>query len=270
MIWYLTKTKHELSIQPWVRRWLRAGPVGKILKTLVAMALLGAIGGVLWVMAMVATPNTGWMEPRRVNFFSVLFSVLAGLVALLTQVPLLFLIVDSIMDRKRTRGDIRRLMRSPDVVLATRGEYIGGHPMLPHGRFVYLTLGGTLENPLLNIILPKTKGMADEVFSMPVLDVEKSREGVGEAAEETTATVVLANITFEAQLMGRRSLLDVEYIGNTGRRYQVELGHFFLGDGEVQNWRNFMVCIQAEAETGQSPHEPWETLPSGQPTEGKG
>jgi hypothetical protein len=36
------------------------------------------------------------------------------------------------------------------------------------------------------------------------------------------------------------------------------------GSAKVQNWRNFVVCIQAEADMGKSPYGPWKSLPKGQ------
>ena len=99
-------------------------------------------------------------------------------------------------------------------------------------------------------------------FSMPVVDIEKTKERLGEAEEQVTTTVMVADVTLETKFIGPRAVLNVEYIGQKGRRHQVEFGHFFLGDGEVQNWRNYIVCIQAQAETGQRPFGPWKTLPA--------
>jgi len=262
MIWVLTKTNHKLSIHPWVRIWLRAGPIGKIGITLMVMVLLVGVWGVAQVLVTATTPQSGWLGPQRPSPLA----WLGGLAGTLIFLPPLFLVVDGVTDWVATRGDIEKMMVSADVVLATRGEYIGGHPMLPHGRFVYLTLAGTVESPLLIIVLPQPGGRAAKVFSMPVLDVEKTKDQLGEAGEEATVAVMLANVTFEAQFIGQRSLLNVEYIGKKGRRHQVQLGHFFWGDGEVQNWRNYIVCIQAQAETGERPYGPWKTLPSGQRT----
>ena len=96
---------------------------------------------------------------------------------------------------------------------------------------------------------------------MPILDVEKTQEKLGEVTEEVKTTVSLASISFETQVIGPRSVLQVEYIGKQGRRHQVEFGHFFYGDGEVQNWRNHIVCIQSQTETGDRPYGPWKDLP---------
>ena len=259
MVWYFTKRNHQLSIHPWVRAWLGAGPIKKILIVLVIMALLAAIWGAVQALILATTRGGGWLTPSRPSPFT----WLGKLVGMLLFLPPLAWIVDGVVDWRDTRNDIAKMMSSPDVVLATRGEYIGGHPRLPHGRFVYLTLAGTLENPQLNIVLPQPEGKPDEVFSMPVLEVEKTKERVLEAEEEATGTIMLANVTFETQFIGQRSRLSVEYVGKAGRRHQVELGNFLFGDGEVQNWRNYIVCIQAEADTGEKPYGPWKSLPSG-------
>jgi hypothetical protein len=260
MIWALTMRNHKLSVRPWVRTWLRAGAIGKSAITLGAMIVLAGVWGVVQLLVIVTTPQSGWFGPQRHSPFAWL-GVLTGISIFF---PPLFLGVDRVIDWLATRVDIRRMMVAPDVVLATRGEYIGGHPLLPHGRFVYLTLAGTKESPQLNIVLPRPGDTVDETFPMPVLDVEKTRERLGEVEEEATTTVMLANVTFETQFMGQRSILNVEYVGKMGRRHQVEFGHFLWGDGEVQNWRNHIVCIQAQAETGERPYGPWKTLPSGQ------
>ena len=261
MVWYLTKANHKLSINPWVRMWLRSGVLGKILITLVVMTLIGAVAAMLGVLGLATSSRGSLLQPSQsFNFFS----FLAVLVGLASWGPALFLIVDLIMDSRRTRADIERFMSLPDIVLATRGEYIGGHPKLPHGRFVYLTLGGMLENPQLNIVFPQTDGGSQTTFSMPVLDLQKATERVEKTGDETTVDVMLANVTFQAKFIGQQALLKIEYSGQAGRKHFVEVGHFLFGDGEVQDWRNYIVCIQAEADTGETPYGPWKTLPSGQ------
>lgn len=174
-------------------------------------------------------------------------------------------VVEVIVEGKVTRDDLSRMMRSPNVVLATRGEYIGGHPQLPHGRFVYLTLGGALENPLLSIVLPRAGGLADDSFAMPILDVQKTSQSVAPTGEETTVNVTLASVTFRAKFLGEQATLNVEYIGQVGRKQDVELTRFFFGNGELQGWHNYVICIQAEADTGRPPHGPWKSLPRGAP-----
>jgi len=54
--------------------------------------------------------------------------------------------------------------------------------------------------------------------------------------------------------------LNIEYT-SAGRKYQIELGSFLRGNDEVQQWKNFLTCTQAEADTGKVPYGPWKTLP---------
>lgn len=279
MIWYFAKKDHLLAIRPWVRAWLRAGGLTRFVIVLIINAAASAIMAPL-------TLTLYLISPRGSN--------VAGLFSFVLICIWIFWIVDTFLEKWSTRRDIERMLSSPDIALATRGEYIGGHPMLPHGRFVYLALGGTLEQPLLSIILPEPRayderdateegeetgleegevieeGAVEEesedpwylFFSMPVVDIEKTEERIGEAEEEITAAVMVADVTLETKFIGPRAILRVQYIGQHGRRHQVEFGHFFGGDGEVQNWRNYIVCIQAQAETGQQPYGPWKTLPA--------
>lgn len=262
MIWYLTKSNHRLSIHPWVRAWLRGSMMVKVLATLIAMMLLGIVWAAIWavpqLLGMSSSTGFGWMEPARSDLSSQLAALTSGVVWL----PPLFLMIDSIVDANRTRHDIRKLMDFPKIVLATRGEYIGGHPKLPHGRFVYLALSGTLENPELAIVLPQPGGKPVKAFRMPVLDVQKTTQRIQKTGQQTTIGATMANVTFRLRLIGQQALLNIEYIGQAGRKHRVELGHFLFGDGEVQNWRNHIVCIQTEADTGEVPYGPWVSLPS--------
>ena len=257
MIWYLFKSGHNMAIHPRIRAWLRSGLIGKILTTLVVLFFLGGLWEILNILALLTISSRNYFEPAQFN----LFGFLAKVVVFCAVLVFLFPFLDNYIDTRVTRNEIKRMESSRDVMLATRGEYIGGHPMLPHGRFVYLTLGGTLQDPQLKIILPQPVEKGDKVFSMPVLDVEKTQEKIGEAMEEVKTTVSLASVSLETQFIGPRSVLQVEYIGKQGRRHQVEFGHFFYGDGEVQDWRNHIVCIQSQAETGDRPYGPWKDLP---------
>lgn len=257
MIWYFFKSDHNAAIRPRIRAWLRSGLIGKILTTLVVLFFLGGLWVILNYLALLTAYSGGFFQPSQFNFFG----FLAKVVAFCAFIVFLFPFLDNYVDSRVTRNEIKRMESSPDVMLATRGEYIGGHPLLPHGRFVYLTLGGTLQNPQLKIVLPQPVEKGDKVFSMPVLDVEKTQEKIGEATEEIKTKVMLASVSLETQFIGPRSVLQVEYIGKQGRRHQVEFGHFFYGDGEVQNWRNHIVSIQSQAETGERPYGPWKDLP---------
>ena len=245
MIWQLTKSNHKWAIHPLVRAWLRAGRMTRFLVIVAISAFLSVIGMLL---------NFGDSE------------FLDGLSVLLGWIAWIFWIVDAYMDKRTTQHDLRKLLSSPNVALATRGEYIGGHPRLPHGRFVYLTLGGVLENPQLNILLPQGGDKEPMAFSVPVLDLQKATQSLERTGTEASVGVTLASVTFRSKFLGEQALLNIEYIAQAGRKQRVELSHFLDGAAEVQNWRNFVVCIQAQADTGQPPYGPWKSLPAGQAT----
>jgi hypothetical protein len=192
----------------------------------------------------------------------ILYGGLAKLAGFLFYMVPIAVVLDDIVDRRMTRADIKAMMSARDVILATRGEYMGGHPRLPHGRFVYLALSGTLEDPQLEIVLPQVSGK--KTFSLPVLEVQKTGERREETGEEFTSSFMLANVTFREKIVGERAVLQIEYIGEMGREHVVEFQYFLFGDGEVQDWRNHIVCLQAQSETGKTPYGPWRTLPAGQ------
>jgi hypothetical protein len=242
MIWWLTKGNHNLSIHPLVRKWLRLGALSKFSMTLMLFFfLLGAWG--------VAEAVRAWEWPGLLKF-------LMGLVWILW-------LAEVLVDGVATPNDMWGA--SPQPVLATRGEYIGGHPKLPHGRFVYLNLGGTRENPQLRVVLPQPGGQQALLFSIPLLDVQEASErrelANGELAMGRTMDNSLADVRFRSKGMGQQAFLNVNYTGAAGRKHVVEFGNFLFGDDEIQNWRNYIVCSQAEADTGEKPYGPWRSLP---------
>ena len=185
------------------------------------------------------------------------------LLLLLGTVPWLFWLLDAIVDHFHTNGDLNRLLSSENVVLATRAEYIGGHPRLPHGRFAYVTLRGRRENPMLAITFPGSSGQADD-FEMPLLDVSEVRP---EADREKTLSGALIDqalgkmTNYTGGLFDKeRVTLNVAFQGESGRKGAVQLTNFFRGSYEAHNWPNYLLCAQAEAETGVTPYGPWKSL----------
>jgi hypothetical protein len=151
---------------------------------------------------------------------------------------------------------------------------------LPHGRFVYLNLSGTRENPQLRVVLPQPAGQQALIFALPLLDVQEASErrelanadlAMGQAMANS-----LADVRFRSKGWGQQAFLNVAYTGPAGRKHVVEFGNFLLGDEEIQNWRNYIVCSQAEADTGEKPYGPWISLPKedkqggGEKKEGQG
>jgi hypothetical protein len=188
----------------------------------------------------------------------------SGLFGFMAMVPFGFWLLDGFVDARVTSGQIKKLMTRDDVVLATRAEYTGGHPQLPHGRFAYLTLAGTRENPALTLLFPGNEPTThDELFEVPLLDVDKHDSKTDEA--ESPAGELLASLSEKPAKMfaEERVTLNVRYQGLGGRKHIVELTSFYHGGDEVRNWRNYLVCAQAEADTGVTPRLPWKSLRSG-------
>lgn len=237
MIWWFTSTRHDLSITGWTRRWI----AGSLLDRLV----------------MLLTPATAWW--LLTGLFA-LSSKSYGAAIILGSVPIAFWILDAIIDHYHVRGDLAKYLSQDDVILATRCEYVGGHPQLPHGRFAYLLLEGSRQNPNLTLGFPAPPGQAIEFYSMPVLDLDKTKPE--SSTEQSTLGSMLAGLDEKAGKMfqAERVTLVVHYAGDAGRKHKVELTHFFHGNDEVRTWRNYLVCVQAEADTGVKPHEPWKSL----------
>jgi hypothetical protein len=178
------------------------------------------------------------------------------------SLPWLFWALDAMVDHFHTNGYIAKLTSSDDVALATRAEYVGGHPQLPHGRFAYLTLDGSQENPTLTLIFPELGETQDfeNFFEIPLLDINKTDPK--SESELSLTGAVLASLTERPGRMfaGERVTLNIDYQGPGGRKHKVELTSFFHGNDEIRNWRNYLVCAQAEADTGIKPFGPWKSL----------
>jgi len=245
MVWWLTARTHMSSISGPVRNWLRSSGLDKFILFLpitVAVIIVGEI------------------------FAYLVKSDVLAVVAFIA--PFSFWAIDAVLDQRVTGGDINKMMARDDVVLATRAEYVGGHPRLPHGRFVYLTLSGTRENPILTMVFPGNETIAEEIFDIPLLDLDKA-ESKSETAESLAGSL-FASISEKPGKMfaGERVVLNVKYQGPGGRKHLVELSSFFHGNDEVRNWRNYLVCAQAEADTGVEPRQPWKSLKSEGPLAG--
>lgn len=238
MIWLWSKGQYRVAIGAWTRQWLE----GSFVDRLIQITPPGLVWFALWA------------------FFAYVGD--APALVWLGFLPWAFLGVDSVFDFLHLNKELAELARRDDVILATRAEYIGGHPQLPHGRFVYLTLGGTQADPVLSIILPNRFGKP-EVFTVPILDIDKTDEE--HAPGESVAQQVLAQLVEKApKLFGKEQVtLQVRYSADGGRQYMVELTNFRNGGNEVRNWRNYLVCAQAQADTGIEPHGPWKRLKPG-------
>ncbi len=240
MVWWYTSTRHESSIGGFARNWIG----GTLLDRFVTASMFG---GVTLALAM----GLGLLS-RSPGMFAFLF--------LLGTTPWWFWTWDAVIDHFHVQGDLAKYLAQDDVVLATRCEYIGGHPNLPHGRFAYLLLEGSRQNPNLSLGFPAPPGEPMTFFSMPVLDLDKTKAETDDAP--SVAAAMLAGIHEKAGglFKSEQTTLSVDYQGHAGRRHKVELTHFFGGSGEVRNWRNYLICAQAEADTGNKPYGPWKSL----------
>lgn len=241
MVWLFSSVHHELAISPRVRTWLRASFADRFLHTFV----LGLPWWAFWAFVSLITRSA---DP--LFFFG--------------WVPWLFWILDAVVDHFHTNGALNRLMTEEDVVLATRAEYVGGHPELPHGRFAYLTIRGHRENPMLTITFPRVQRVSHEQgsdsFDIPLLDIAKTAPKA-ERDESLTGTLLATLVERPGRLFGgERVTLNVDYQGPGGRKHKVEFTSFFRGSDEIRNWRNHLVCAQAEADTGTKPFGPWKSL----------
>jgi len=120
---------HQLSIKSRVRWWLRMTTLERFLLMIPVAFVHISISGFL------ALDFMGFL-PSLLKLFGILYSIFAWAFYV-------FFFVDLISNSFKISGDLEILKSRRDVILATRGEYIGGHPKLPHSRFLYLTIGGT-------------------------------------------------------------------------------------------------------------------------------
>jgi hypothetical protein len=239
MIWRWSAKSHESSIGAFARQWLG----GSMLDRLIPVTMLGWIWFSIWGMIGVWS-----MQPEQ--FF---FCLAIG------TLPWWFWLIDAWIDGNTVRRDVQHFL-GEGAILATRCEYLGGHPQLPHGRFAYLTLEGTKENPLLNLVLPQPPGLPTERFPLPLLDLKKTKPEKGSDASPFADVAAAINQSAGKMFRPERLTLVVDYDAAGGRTHKVELTNFFQGNNEIRNWRNYMVCAQAQADTGVRPHAPWKDL----------
>jgi hypothetical protein len=238
MVWSFFGTDHEMAISSWVKAWLR-GPFSDRFFLLV----FGPWG-------------SGW----TLTFGLIGLASSAGFWLWIALAPWLFLIVDSIIDGRRVRADLTRL-EEDGAVLSSRVEYCGGHPELPHGRFVYLTIDGNSDNPNITILLPGRTPEEHTRFSMPLLDFD-SAEQTSQKTDSITASLLASISEKPGKLFADdRAVLNIKFTDQGGRKQNVELTNFFRGSSELRSWRNYLICAQAEADTGIRPYGPWKSLP---------
>lgn len=240
MIWRWSATEHAKAIGSFARHWLGSS----MLDRLVPVSLIGFFWLGIWFWIGVSSMN--------VTMFAFCFFVIGA-------VPWWLWLLDSYLDAQTVKKDTRYFL-DQGAILATRCEYLGGHPNLPQGRFAYLLLEGTKQNPVLNLVFPQPSPLPAERFTLPLLDLKKTKPEKG--SDESAFADVAAAINESAGKLFRseRLTLVIDYDGYAGRTHKVELTNFFEGNNDIRNWRNYMVCAQAESDTGVTPHEPWKSL----------
>jgi len=277
MLWSLTKWNHRLSTKRLVRWWLRMTVLDRFFLVIVCNFLFlvySFFTFILWLINYSSNPllDSGSLLGSIVNnslsvgvrFRLGLLNFVSGVAVFFEVVFLIFVIalsiffiVDLIWDLVNTRRDLMSMTTKNNIVLATRGEYVGGHPQLPHARFVYLIISGTLKNPYLGIILPSFQPIE---YKIPLIDITSAKSGIdNKYGRPSIFNFSMASIT-PSIWKGERSAINIEYT-STGRKYIVELGSFLKGNDEVQMWKNYLTCAQAEADTDIKPFGEWRSLP---------
>ena len=279
MLWSLTKWNHRLSTGRLVRWWLRATILDRFIMVIVAglfHIIITFFTVLLWLLnwgiralldAAVSGPLSQYVGEKAINgitpilgllnFTSWTIIVFEVILTIAVWAFSVFFVIDLIWDYFGTRADLRKYTSKAYIILATRGEYIGGHPSLPHSRFVYLVLGGSQKNPYLAITLPFAQPKA---IKIPLLDVTTAKSSIDDKfGKPGIFNISLTSIT-PSIWKGQRSVINVEY-ASSGRKHIVELGSFLRGNDEVQMWKNYLTCTQAESETGIKPFGSWKSLP---------
>lgn len=286
MLWLITMWSHKLSITRFVKWWLRMSFLDKFLFIILVNIILFIISMfTIWVWSVISIIILFFYSLARAsstrafesvsgfsNFFTdftegagfgffIFVSVVFGIILLfylfLGMNSLPILLIDTVADIIVTRIHTRKLASNDSVALTTRTEYIGGHPRLPHGRFLYILLEGTKKDPFVSLYLPGQGGIK---FEIPVIDMVKTEGKETDKYEASAGLGVFLTTVSPSVWRGRRIHFNIDYI-NKGRKQTVEFGPFLRGNEEILSWKNFLVCMQHEANTGEEPYGPWKSLP---------
>jgi len=280
MLWSITKWNHRFSTTRLVRWWLRMTVMDRFILVAVTnfiFLIYSFFTFTLWLINYGGRALSGMALSDSLLGSVVSGSVTAGLrfvlgllnfisgVTIFFEVVFviftlglsLFFVIDLIWDFLGTRRDLANIAFRDDVILATRGEYIGGHPSLPHARFVYLIISGTQANPSVVIVLPSFQPVE---YKIPLIDITGAKSSIDDKFGKPGAfNFFLTSIT-PSIWKGYRSVINIEYT-SSGRKYIVEIGSFVRGNDEVQMWKNYLICAQSEADTGKKPYGQWKSLP---------
>lgn len=267
MLWGWIETMHpEWAKKRWVRWYLRTPLLLKIVVWAVSLIVIG----VLFLILLGILESLRWRSfgpigffGRTLNFFIRSLQILQGIVfAVLVLLPIPLMILDTWADRVRVSTFLDKTSEERGAILATRGEYIGGHPLLPVGRFLYLSLEGSIESPRLSLLVPQGMGKEMKKFTVPVLEVEKTGEKKKEFLSPEQAMIGTLLTERVPRAWGEKLYFTIDYVSDSGRLQKVLLSSFIGGSEEIQRWSNYIVCAREEALTGETPHGDWESLGS--------
>lgn len=278
MLWSLTKWNHRLSTMRLTRWWLRMTVLDRFILVAACNFLFliySFFTFILWLINYGGRALSGSGSlfgslasssiPAGLKFIMGLLNFISGITVFFEVVFLIFVlalsiffIIDLVWDFLGTRRDLANIAYKEDVILATRGEYVGGHPSLPHARFVYLIISGTQKSPYVGIILP---GFQPIEYKIPLIDITDTKSGIDEKFGKPASIFNFSLTSITPSIWkGNRSAINIEY-SLTGRKYIVEIGSFIRGNDEVQMWKNYLICTRAEADTNVKPYGQWKSLP---------
>jgi len=190
MLWSLTKWNHRLSTMRLTRWWLRMTVLDRFILVIgidFLFLIYSFFAFILWLLnfggralTSMTSSNSffgsviGSSIPKSLKFLLGLLNFVSGVAIFIEVISVIFVvglsvffIIDLVWDFLGTRRDLANIALRNDVILSTRGEYIGGHPYLPHARFVYLIISGTQKNPYIGILLP---GFQPIEYKIPLVD----------------------------------------------------------------------------------------------------
>jgi len=280
MLWSITKWNHRFSTTRLVRWWLRMTVLDRLILVIVVnfiFLIYSFFTFTIWMFNYFgqsissAVSSDSLLGPVMSGGITTGLRFVLGLLNFISGVTVffefaflifalglfIFFVIDLIWDFIGTRRDLANISFRDDVLLATRGEYIGGHPSLPHARFVYLIISGTQANPYVGIMLPSFQPVE---YKIPLIDVTGAKSDIDDKfGKPGVFNFFLTSIT-PSIWKGYRSVINIEYI-SSGRKYIVEIGSFIRGNDEIQLWKNYLTCAQSEADTGEKPYGQWKSLP---------
>ena len=269
---------------------LSAVPAGLALATLLSDAALTGIVALVIRGALGQSAGVVRLLDLLTRVISVVVLVIGGVTTILSAIALFLVTLDAIgIDTFVVSGRLSQIARERRAILVTRGEYVGGHPLLPEGRVLYLSLEGKLQSPQLSLLVPRGRETAPEPslhsvrrrarktialkeFPVPLLELigmERPKEEFSSLGNAVIESILTRRIS--QGWRGERLYLVVQYLAEWGKQQEVTFTAFSGGKEEVQRWSNYIVCAAGEAArfdektgaVGEMPYGRWKSLPVG-------